>query len=301
LGGGWQISTGDFAELLGPALFAFAALASAWVLFDARRRAGRLQTALWTLATLSLPFVFLPLYLAARLLTRSDAANTAGPAGTEGATAGADATGGTDSAESAGITPDLAPGPDDDDNAVRRRSRAGDGTGGGLSAGPAEDGEEAGGVHRTPRARWREFALPLGYAAALLALGFIYFALERRSFDAHFARAKRAKLRGETAHTIDEYRAALRRRDDAHTRKLLGLELLREGRGDEALEEFRAARGGADEADDTLPFHEGRALDALARRAEAVEAYADFAGGPLCSRSPDDDRCEAARERLGRP
>jgi len=70
LGGGWQISAGDFADYLGPARLAFAALSSAWVLADSRRRTNRPRAALWTLATLLAPFVALPLYLALRLLSR---------------------------------------------------------------------------------------------------------------------------------------------------------------------------------------------------------------------------------------
>lgn len=67
----WQISAGEFFELLRPAAFALAALASACVLASARRRGFALYAvALWTLGTLFFPLIILPLYLIARAHAR---------------------------------------------------------------------------------------------------------------------------------------------------------------------------------------------------------------------------------------
>jgi hypothetical protein len=304
LGEGWQISTGDFTEFVGPIIFACAALASAFVLSDARRRGtGRLQTILWPLATLALPFVFLPLYLAVRLLARNDSGTDAPD--TIDARVGRDAPGAASAAEGAAFNPGFVSEVDAD--AAGRRERVDDQDGDGLPVDAVEDEGAAGSEAesqveetRRLRARWSQMALPILYAAALLTLGFAYFAFDWHSFDAHFARAKRAKLRGETARTIEEYRAALGHRDDAHTRKLLGLELLQAGEAGAALAEFRAAARGATE-DDSLSFHEARSLDALERHEEAREAYRQFTAGSLCARDPADVRCVAARTRLQRP
>ena len=68
-----QISVGDLSEVLRPALFALAALASAWVFHDARRRfdSSAAATACALLALL-LPAVALPLYLIARMYQPRD-------------------------------------------------------------------------------------------------------------------------------------------------------------------------------------------------------------------------------------
>jgi tetratricopeptide (TPR) repeat protein len=63
----WQISAGEFFELLRPTAFVLSALLSTWVLTSARRWSFRSLAALvWTLGTFFLPFVVLPLYLIAR-------------------------------------------------------------------------------------------------------------------------------------------------------------------------------------------------------------------------------------------
>ncbi len=63
----WQISAGEFFELLRPAAFVLSALLSTWVLASARRWSFRsLATLAWALGTFFLPFVVLPLYLIAR-------------------------------------------------------------------------------------------------------------------------------------------------------------------------------------------------------------------------------------------
>jgi tetratricopeptide (TPR) repeat protein len=138
------------------------------------------------------------------------------------------------------------------------------------------------------------------YAAALLLVGVVYFYADYRSFDAHLARAERAKLYQRPEAALDEYRAALGVREDAHTRKLLGVELLRAGRAAEALEELRAA-GRLGAGDETISFHAGSALDALARRDEAAEAYREFLRGPSCSKPEPEALCGVALSRLRAP
>ena len=63
----WQISAGEFFELLRPAAFVGSALLSTWVLASARRWTFRLPAAFfWALGTFFFPFVILPLYLLVR-------------------------------------------------------------------------------------------------------------------------------------------------------------------------------------------------------------------------------------------
>lgn len=139
--------------------------------------------------------------------------------------------------------------------------------------------------------------LPLVYAAALLAFGALYFYLDYRSADARLARAEGAKLEGRTERAVAEYRAALRLREDPHVRKLLGLELVRMNRWDEALTEFQAAaRGG--EPDDALHLHTAAALSAAGRPSEATDEYRLFLQTPTCTQATPDPRCAAARTAL---
>ena len=63
----WQISAGEFFDLLRPAAFVVSALLSTWVLASARRWSFRSYVAAaWALGTFLLPFVVVPLYLIAR-------------------------------------------------------------------------------------------------------------------------------------------------------------------------------------------------------------------------------------------
>ena len=63
----WQISAGEFFDLLRPAALVVSALLSTWVLASARRWSFRsFVAAAWALGTFFLPFVVLPLYLIAR-------------------------------------------------------------------------------------------------------------------------------------------------------------------------------------------------------------------------------------------
>jgi tetratricopeptide (TPR) repeat protein len=257
LSGGWQISAGDVSEALRPALYALSVLASAWVFASARCRGRFRPSAVWAWAAATF---FLPAVTLPLYLVARMYARPAAPGDSK-----------TETVESASDEEEARP----------------------------EDAESPGGTDE-PRAAepLRRRLLPtLLYAAVLLLAGGIYFYQDYRSFDAHLARGARAKLNGRRAQTIKEYRAALGVRDDAHTRKLLGLELLEDGRAEEAVAELRAAEAGG-EPDGRLPFRLAAALDALGRRAEAAEAYERFGRGPLCAQDRPDDLCAAATARL---
>ena len=298
----WRISVGDVSELARPAVFALAALASAWVFHDARRRAGFGVASVWAWALLTLLFppAVLPLYLAARLFTRragapespsNEAAEKSEPASSE-TEAGAASEGSTSAPNETGATggaPAVSAGREKE----LAKELAADS---GLSEGGAVEragGAPAGG----PQAR-RGFAPTLLYTSALVLAGGLYFYADYRSFDAHLARAERAKIYGRPESAIGEYRAALRVREDSHTRKLLGLELLQAGRAEEALAELRAAIGGGGAPDASLHFHAAAALDALGRGEEAAADYRRFLEGTSCAPPPADERCELARARL---
>lgn len=271
-----QISVGDLSELLRPALFALAALASALVLADARRRFNSYAAAAWALLALAFPVVVLPLYLAARMFKRRADASTK--------------------------TPDNTPASTDDQSTDTPTASDVEA----ASATP-EDGQTADLSSTSPPALARvragfasalkRWALPLAYLAAVLLAGGLYFYLDYASFDAHFARARQAKLYNQPERTVRELRAALRVREDAHTRKLLGTELAEAGRWEEALAEYRAAaRGG--EPDDRLAYREAFALETLNRPAEAADAYQRFLQTPLCAPPDAAPLCADARARL---
>lgn len=261
MGGGWQISVGDVYETMRPALFALAALCSVLVLADARRHGGfrRYAAWAWTLTAFVSPPVVLPLYLVARMYTPRPSTTLAAP---------------------------------ESDPHVSHGDDARPGVGQGVGESP---GEESAARGATPGGAG--FALPLLYAAALALAGAYYFYRDYRSFDAHLARAAREKLNRRAERAIGEYRAALGVRDDAHTRKLLGLELLGAGRAEEALAELRAAERGG-EPDEMLAYHIGSALEAAGRRDEAASSFEAYLRSGLCARTPSRASCEGARARV---
>jgi hypothetical protein len=263
LSGRLQISAGDVSEALRPAFYLLTVVASAWVLASARRHSGFRQYAVWAwaAATFIFPTIVLPLYLVARMFTRRAGVSLTTPQAEEGGGAGEAIQ-------------------DADESAARDDA-----------GGPAETTGPTDG-------RSRPF-VPLLYAGALLVAGAASFYQDYRSFDAHLARAARAKLNGRTERAIVEYRAALRAREDAHTRKLLGLELLGAGRAAEAVAELRAAEAGG-EPDEALDFHVGSALEAAGRGEEAAGSYLKFLRSGLCARTPTGASCEAARARVAR-
>lgn len=59
----FNMSAGEFFELISPIVFAISILLSAWVLASARKRFSTLIAFVWATATLLLPLVVLPVYL----------------------------------------------------------------------------------------------------------------------------------------------------------------------------------------------------------------------------------------------
>jgi hypothetical protein len=144
--------------------------------------------------------------------------------------------------------------------------------------------------------RWR-LVVPLAYG--LVAVGGIalYLHNQNRGVDVHLARAAYAKIRGNHADAIAQYRAALKEGDDPHIRKLLGVELFESGRWTEALSELRRAEHGG-EQDDLVILRIGSLLDALDQPHQARLEYQRFILSPLCTQPVPDWRCETARTLL---
>lgn len=252
----WQISAGELTAWLPPLLYAFAALASAWTLHDARRRRFPLYAvALWTLATLIYAPVVLPLYLVARLFKPHP----------------------TDATTNDQISGNAGQADDDqaDDDQIADEQVAVADKPPTVSA-PLR-------LRRYVSLRLRRYVPSLVYAAALLAAGAIYFYRDYHSFDAHLARAANARLLNRRDATIREYRAALRIVDDAHTHKLLAVQLAEDGQAEAALAELRAAERGG-EPDELLTLRVASALDTLGRAEEAVAEYENFLRSESCSR-----------------
>ncbi len=144
---------------------------------------------------------------------------------------------------------------------------------------------------------WRH-GLPLVYLVLLLSLGALYFYTDYRSVDAHLARANQARVRGQQERIIEEYRAALRLEDNAHTHNLLGRELAATRRWDEALRELRTAER-MGETDDELPYYIAESLYNLARFQEAAPEFERFLrSSTACTTPPRDVRCILAERRL---
>ena len=145
-----------------------------------------------------------------------------------------------------------------------------------------------------PPRRWR-YALPLLYAAIVLAGIVTYFYLDRRSVDAHLARATRAKLVEDSNAAIREYRQALSIEKDPHTHKLLAIELAKAGYASEAISEFRLAQQGG-EPDDSIHYRLGLLFERLNQNEQAKLEFEQFSGSETCRQV--DSRCDYARERL---
>ena len=147
----FELSAGEFFELIRPTVLVLSALASIWVLASARRhRFPNYVVIGWALGTFLFPLITLPLYLIARFTRRSDRPANFG---------------------------------------ARKSSTS------------------------LPAPRWR-VGIPLAYAAVVLSLIGFYLYWDQQSVDDHLARAAQAKVRGNRAGTIDEYRAALKLEDN---------------------------------------------------------------------------------------
>lgn len=144
--------------------------------------------------------------------------------------------------------------------------------------------------------RWRLMA-PLIYLAVVASGIALYFYQQSRGVDAHLARAVYARMHGNRLQTIAEYRAALREKDDAHTHKLLAIELRGLGDWTEALAEFRLAEKGG-EPDDLVILNIASLLQLLNQPSQAQLEYKRFLESGLCVQPLPDPRCESARSRI---
>jgi hypothetical protein len=139
--------------------------------------------------------------------------------------------------------------------------------------------------------------MPLIYAALVLSFIGVYLYRDQYSVDAYLASAAQAKVSGERMGTIDAYRAALKLEDNAHTRKLLALELADAGEWTEALFQFREAEQNG-ESDDFLSFDIARMLELLNLPNQAAVEYQRFLTSRACTSPLPDDRCALANARL---
>ncbi len=279
MGSDWQISAGYLSELSRPAIYALSVLASTLILTSARKQFNHLATIGWTLGSFALPHIVAPLYLAA-LIIRSHKRRD-DPARAEHATTVDETVSPTTSEpDEQACAPSTVDARSDETSAVETQLSTSD-ENEQMQAKPLRFG----------------FSLPFVYASLLLAAGALLFFNDYRSADAHFARAKDAKLFGQTDRAISEYRSALARKDDAHTRKQLGSELYGAGKWEEALDQFLMA-GRMDKQDDLLAYHIGLTLEAMGRRAEASTEYQKFLRSPQCTQQPMDSSCNAAQKRV---
>ena len=145
----------------------------------------------------------------------------------------------------------------------------------------------------TPRLR---VVVPLAYAVIVLSGLGIYLYRDYQGVDSHLARAAHAKLRGNRNRTIEEYRAALLQGDDAHTHKLLAIELADAGFKAEAVSEFRLAEKGG-EPDELIPYRIAFLLDAIGQPNQAVLEYRRFLQSKACTQELPDRHCETAMRR----
>jgi tetratricopeptide (TPR) repeat protein len=148
-----------------------------------------------------------------------------------------------------------------------------------------------------PPKKWR-YLLPLLYATIALSAIALFFYLDSRSVDAHLARATQAKLVEDTATAIHEYRQALALEDDAHTRKLLAIELANAGQLSEAISEFRLAQKGG-EPDDSIHYRLGLLFERLNQNDQARAEFKNFLLTETCTQV--DQRCESVRKQLEAP
>lgn len=148
-----------------------------------------------------------------------------------------------------------------------------------------------------PPKKWR-YALPLLYATVILSAIAVFYYFDRRSVDAHLARATQAKLIEDRTTAIREYRQALALEDDPHTHKLLAIELANAGSFTEALSEFRLAQTGG-EPDDSIYYQVGMLLERLNQTEQAKLEFQNFLMSATCTRI--DARCADARNRLKNP
>jgi tetratricopeptide (TPR) repeat protein len=145
-----------------------------------------------------------------------------------------------------------------------------------------------------PPTRWR-YVLPLLYAVIVLLAIAGFFYTDSRSVDAHLARAARAKLVEDAPTAIREYRQALALEEDPHTRKLLAIELAKDGSFSAAISEFRLAQQGG-EPDDSIHYALGLLLERMNLPNQARMEFEAFLGTETCQQM--DSRCDDTRARI---
>ena len=109
----------------------------------------------------------------------------------------------------------------------------------------------------------RPLLVPLLYGVIVIVAVSLYFYRDRQSVDAHLARAVQAKLVEDHATAIREYKRALAREENAHTRKLLAVELALAGQLSEAALELQLAELGGEPG--SCPERDARCKVALER------------------------------------
>lgn len=148
-----------------------------------------------------------------------------------------------------------------------------------------------------PRSRSRRWFVAFGYVVLLLISIGVYTVRDKRSADAHIARASQARVNNDTAGAIMEYRSALKIENSAHTHKLLAIQLAEAGRIQEAIAEFRLAEAG-NEPDDSINYRLGVLLEKFDLESEAADEYRKFVASESCTRNDPDDRCALAKARV---
>jgi len=161
----------------------------------------------------------------------------------------------------------------------------------------AHDGAESPKTFSSSPTSPGRIATPLIYAVVVLSAIAFYQYWDHQSVDGHLARAAHAKVLGNRGGTIDEYRAALKLEDDAHTRKLLAIELADTGDWTGALFEFRKAEQGG-EIDDRMAFYIATLLDSLNLPNQATLEFQRFLESSVCTQPLPDERCGEASVRV---
>lgn len=147
--------------------------------------------------------------------------------------------------------------------------------------------------------RW-SVAFPTLYAIVLLTGSVLYLREQSHGADAHLFRASQAKVNGNPAQAIAEYRKALALEENPHTHKLLAIELYKSRELEPALKEFRLAESEG-EQDEWLAYSIGSLLIEMGQTAEARTEYHRLVSGAACSREPNDQRCRTAKLGLNSP
>ncbi len=137
--------------------------------------------------------------------------------------------------------------------------------------------------------------LPIAYLTLILGTFAIYKYFDEHSVDAYLSRASFAKVNGDWVTAIRQYREALKKEDNAHTHKLLGIALADGGYFNEAIVELRIAETNG-EKDDLIAYRLGDLLERTNRNGESLVEFKRFLGTNTCKGI--DNRCESARQRI---